>query len=100
MLVIASGRKTSRTSRLIEISAEAQSQGKNNYIVVRSQRQAHLISQKAKELGLNINFPISFDEFLTHRYHGPHIDHFLIDDADQLLQSISSVSIKAIVVEV
>lgn len=100
MEIIASGRKTSRTTRLIEMSAEAEKRGEINYIVCRDHRQAYAVSQKAKEMGLNIGFPLIFDEFLKNSYHGVNINHFLIDDADQLLQSITVVPIKAIVVEV
>lgn len=99
MLVIASGRKTNRTTRLIEMSAEAEAQGKVNYIVVADHQQAYRIAQKAKELNLNIGFPITFDEFLRYRYAGQNIDHFLIDNADHLVQKLTSVPIKAIVVE-
>lgn len=99
MIVIASGRKTSRTTQLIHMSAEAIKEGKVNYIVVVDHRRAVIVAQKAKEMGLIIEFPLTFDEFYAQRYHGRNIDHFLIDDADCLLQYMSSVPIKAIVVE-
>lgn len=99
MLIIASGRKTSRTTQLIEMSAEAEQQGKVNYIIVANPEQAYSVAKKAKELNLNIGFPITYDEFLNHKYFGKNIDHFLIDNADHLLQKLTSVPIKAIVVE-
>lgn len=96
MIIIASGRKTSRTTRLIEMSAEAESRGEVNYIVCGTREQAYRIAQKAKELGLNIGFPITYHEFLDHQYYDRHIDHLLIDNADYLLQGMTPVPIKAI----
>lgn len=96
MIIIASGRKTSRTTRLIEMSAEAEKEGKVNYIVCSNAHQAYTIAQKAREMGLNIGFPITYNEFLDHQYYGRHIDHFLIDNADYLLQGMTPVPIKAI----
>lgn len=100
MRIIAGGRKTSRTTRLIEMSAELEAAGEVNYIVVANHDQAYRVAQKAKELGLNIGFPITYDEFEHNKYAGQNIQHFLIDNADHFLQSLTPVHIAAIVVEV
>lgn len=98
MRVIAGGRKTSRTTRLIEMSAELEAKGEVNYIVVATHEQAYRVAQKAKELDLNIGFPLTYVEFTQHQA-GRNIQHFLIDNADHLLQSLTPVHIAAIVVE-
>lgn len=99
MIVIASGRKTSRTTQLIEMSAEAEANGLVNYIVVGTHDQAYRVAGKAKEMGLSIGFPLTFAEWYKGEYHGKVIDHFLIDNADHLLQWMCPVPIKAIVVQ-
>lgn len=97
--VIASGRKTSRTTRLIEMAAEFEAKHEVCYIVCKNHEQAYRIAQKARELNLNIGFPLTYDEFLSEDYHGNNIKKFLIDNADHLLQYMTSVEIAAIVVE-
>lgn len=100
MIVIHSGRKTSRTTRLIEMSAADEAEGKVNYIVVSNHNRAYKVKQKADELGLSIGFPLTFEEFVRRAYEGKHIHHFYIDDADQFLNFFSwPVPIKAVVFE-
>jgi len=100
MIVLHSGRKTGRTTALIEMAAEAESKGQVCYIICSSHKAAYAIAQRAKEKGLNIGFPLTYDEFLRQDYYGKHINHFLIDNADHLLQHISGiVPVKAITVE-
>lgn len=98
MKVIASGRKTSRTTQLIELCAELEAKGEISYIVVGTQREAHMVAQKAKELDLTIGFPITFDEFLNQQYFGPHIKHFLIDNVDHLLYRLTTIHIAAVTI--
>lgn len=99
MQVILSGRKTSRTTRLIEMCAEAEKKGEISYIVCHSHEAAYAIKQKAEELNLFIGFPLTFGEFLDHQYHGKVIKNFYIDNADMLLQSLTAVHIEAVVLE-
>lgn len=98
MIIIASGRKTSRTTRLIEMCAEAEAAGEVSYIVARHHQHAWNIAQKAKELGLTIGFPLTFEEFLIGKQHSRFIKNFFIDDADLLLQSMTHSNVKAITV--
>lgn len=99
MRVICSGRKTSRTTQLIEMCAEAEKRGEASYIVCHSHEEAYRIAQKAKELNLFIGFPLIYDEFLSREYYGNGIKNFFIDNADKLLQTLTPVHIGAIVVE-
>lgn len=98
MNIIASGRKTSRTTRLIERCIELNKQGELCYIVSHSREEAGRVFQKAKELGQDIPLPISFEEFLDSAYSGRNIKHFLIDNADIMLQSLTPVHVDCIVV--
>ena len=91
MKVILGHRQTGKTVKLIRMSAKT-----NTYIVASSQQEASRIFRKAKELGLNIPLPITFNEFISHGYYGKGINGFLIDNADYLLRSLSTVPILAV----
>lgn len=98
MRVIAQGRKTSRTTSLIERADELESKGEPCYIVCHSEEEARRVFMKAQEMKKRIAFPITFKEFMHGQYYGKHITHFLIDNADYLLQSLTAVNIDTIVV--
>ncbi|KKN31168.1 hypothetical protein LCGC14_0826770 [marine sediment metagenome] len=91
MDVIVNKRQTGKTTHLIKRSAETWS-----YIVCHSQEEAGRIYRVAKEMSLNIPFPITFHEFLNKKYHLPGIKGFLIDNADMMLQQLTSVPVGAI----
>lgn len=95
MRVIASGRKTGKTTAIIEAAAEAEARGEVCYIVCHSQNEAYRIAQKAKELNLNIGFPITHDEFLQGQY-SSQIHHLLIDNVEFLLQRLAKVPIEVV----
>src|SRR3954471_17018905 len=100
MKVIYSPRKSSRTTRLIEMCAEKERLGELSYIVVENHRQAWAIAQKAQEMGLTIGFPITFYEFMRREWNGVHIKHFFIDNADHMLAALAApVNIEAVVFE-
>ena len=73
-----------KTEELIRNSAENW-----YYMVVSHHKEAYRVSQHAISMGLNIPFPITYDDFLNHRYYGKGILGFLIDDVDSLLYFIS-----------
>lgn len=101
MLVIASGRKTSRTTRLIELCAEYEAKGEPTYILCGTRQQAINIAQKARELKLNISFPVTYGEFMRGAMRGGRAKKILIDDADHFLQQLAGpITVAAIVVEV
>ena len=76
---------------VIKMSAE-----KDYYIVCQNRKECSRIFHIAQELGLNMPFPVSFDEFLEKRYCGRHIKGFIIDNADMLLQYLAQAPIKCI----
>lgn len=92
MQIILRKKQMGKTAELIRMSAETLA-----YIVVPTKNDASKVSQMAKEMGLDIPFPLSFDEFIRGQYYGKNIKGFLIDNADMLLQYMSKgVAIKAI----
>jgi len=66
----------------------------DGYIVVMTQREAHALARRAKELGVSIRFPLNHDEFISGRYFNA--TAILIDNAEQLLQRISKVEVVAV----
>ncbi len=99
MKVIAGGRGTGRTQALITLAAEAEARGEVGYIVVHSRQEATAVFHFAKQQGLTIGFPITYDEFLSSAYAGRNVKRFWIDNAEMLLQSMTPVLIAAITVE-
>lgn len=97
MRVICSGRKTSRTTQLIELCAAAEARKEVSYIVCHNHEQAYAIAQKAKELGLFIGFPLTYDEFL-HGSYGRNIANIFIDNVDFLLRRLTPCHIAAVTI--
>jgi len=87
--VIHQHRQTGKTTRLIEMCAEAEAKGECSYIVVHSHNEAYRVSQLAKELGKIIGFPITFDEFLRGAYDKRRVKHLYIDEAQFLFGMLS-----------
>jgi len=93
MRIIYNGRKTNRTTTLIQLCAEAEARHEVSYIVCHNQQEAYRIAQKAKAMGLNIGFPLTYDELLNDQYH---CKHLFIDNVEKLLARIARVNIAAI----
>lgn len=51
---------------------------------------------RAREMELNIPQPITWNEFVSGRYHGRGIKAFIIDDLDHCIQSMTAVPITAV----
>ena len=62
----------------------------------KSSRGARIEHFLAKEMGLNINFPLSFSEFIKNEYYAKGIKKIHIDNADMLLQKLTNVKIATI----
>ena len=91
MEVIYRSRGQGKTTDLIKMSAE-----KGYYLVCSTMSRVKWTANHARELGLDIPFPLTFDEFIQREYYGKGIKGFVIDDADQLLQYMSSVPVFAV----
>lgn len=92
MEIIIRGKQGGKTTDVIKFAAE-----NGLYIVAKDKEECVRISDIAKnELKLNINFPISFNEFVNRNYYGKRIKGFVVDDADLLIQYLSNVKINCI----
>lgn len=95
MEIIAGGRRSGKTTRLIQLSAEY-----GSYIICPSYKHVDLIVRLAKDMELDIPPPMTFEEFRTRQHFGRAIRSFLIDDADKLLAYLSDMPIQAITITV
>ena len=94
MKVICRGRVTGRTSELIKECAKY----KYAIIVAPTTMRARFIFDRALEMKINIPMPISFREFVDHKWYGKWIDAFLFDDLDASLQCVAKeVPVKTVV---
>lgn len=83
MNIVIGERCSGKTTRLIERSAK---EGRN--ILVANKAMARCIADQAKEMGLDIPFPVTLDEYLRgNKFQGSSIrlDGLLIDDLDMVL---------------
>jgi len=80
-----------KTDRLIKASASTWC-----YMVVHTIEDAVRVSRRALELGLDIPHPVTYWEFKQGNYYAKGIKGFLIDNADMLLQYLSTVPVVGI----
>lgn len=100
MKVIAGGRQSGRTTKLIHLCAEAEKNGEVAYIVCHSSHEAYRIARRARVLGYEgFPFPVSYDEFL--RSQGfTFTTKYFIDNVEMLLQRLTPLTIGAISVTI
>ena len=92
MRIVFGNRHEGKTLALIHMSSKT-----NSYMVVLSRNEAQRVFRLATNLGIDIHYPITFDEFINGQYHSSGVSGFMIDNADMLLQAISrGVDVKAI----
>jgi len=70
------------------------------YIVCFDKKEARRILALSIQRKTQINFPITYQEFIEKEYYAKGIDGFLIDNLEDLIQKISDVKIKAITMTV
>lgn len=93
MNIIHKGKGEGKTTELIKLSATHQA-----YIVCCSIQEANRILKQARDMGLNIPMPITYDDFIEKKYYGKYIKGFLIDNAEHLLQQMTKVPITDITI--
>lgn len=91
MKVIALPKGEGKTTELIKIASDG-----FYYMVVHSGDEAARVQKMAQSMGLDIPFPLTYNEFINKGYNRTGIRGFVIDNVDMLLQYISSVPIQAI----
>jgi hypothetical protein len=84
-------RRAGKTTDLIKECAE-----NGGYIVCAHRREAHNIHKAARQMGLEIPLPITFNEFVRGEFVGIGVKVIYIDNIDLCIQSISSAPVKTI----
>ena len=84
MKVIYKPKGKGKTTELIKLAHNS-----GGYIVCLSQDECTRVFHYAKEIGYDIKFPISFNEFLNKQYHHCGIREFYIDNVDELIRRLS-----------
>lgn len=88
--LIIGDRQTGKTSKLIRISA-----AEGRYIVVPTEGMKRSVARQAREMGLNIPYPVCSAELPFHvRFHSS----VLVDEAQMLLETIIGAPISAMTV--
>jgi len=90
MRLIVGNKASGKTTKAIETSAREW-----KYIVVKDFSEAQSIAQKAKEMKLDIPYPITIDELLCYRLNrtSMKINGIIVDNALDILQKIINVPI-------
>lgn len=82
MELIIRGRGNGKTTELIKRSAATQT-----YILTVNKQRARAVFLQAREMGLDIPYPVTIDEyFSTHGFAGSFIKSVYVDDADEVLK--------------
>ena len=87
-------RKSGKTTELLKKSAET-----HTYILVKNQKRARDLFNKARQMNYAIPYPVTLDEYRASRFVGSCIrrDGIYIDDLDDLLKELlPGIRIKAV----
>lgn len=96
MKIISKGRRNGKTTELIRMCAE-----RGGYIVCRSNNAALMIKRQSKEMGLKIPYPITYAELLHKNYYAKGVKKLYIDDANELLRTLTrGVEVEAITINI
>lgn len=97
MEVITGGRQSGKTTKLIHKAAE-----EGGYIVCRNHKACSRIADYAERIGIDIPYPITYDEFITKSYYGPGVSRLYIDGVKELIERLSKshVEIEAITIDI
>lgn len=83
MKVMYSGRQFGKTTEIIK---KAHATG--SYIVVATRKDAQRISKHAEDLGINIRFPVTWEELVSAGYSTGFVKDIVIDDLDRIIQNL------------
>ena len=79
-VVIGGGRMVGKTTKLIKRASE-----EHLYILCPNKNMSRVIANQAKDMGLDIPYPITVDDLPLH---STHIDEILIDEVEMVLQQL------------
>lgn len=83
MNIIMGKKGSGKTRELIRLSSKHQI-----YILVLNRARQKDLYQQAHDLGFQIPYPITLDDFMRDKLIGSHIKEILIDDLDDVLKNI------------
>lgn len=94
-ILVVGKRQSGRSTKLIREAA------KYNYalIVCSNKREAGNTYRMAREMGYNIPYPITFNDFVKKNYYGRNVQVLLFDNLDKSIKEYTDVPIVKIVVE-
>lgn len=81
MVIVRGPKQSGKTTELIRMAAEHSA-----YLVVFGHDQAYQATQKAKEMGLDIHFPLTYKEFISGAFDQRGVRGVVIDNVDMLVQ--------------
>lgn len=88
--LIVGGRGTGKTTELIRIAA-----AEGRYIVVPNERMKRCVAKQAKDMGLNMLYPVAFEELPFHRRF---VGEVLVDEAQMILEKVIGAHINTMAV--
>ena len=91
MKVYARPRQGGKTTELIRLAAE-----EFLYVDSPDQAQVRYVARTARDMGLDIPFPLTWQEFTSGRYEGKGINGFVIDNLDMCIQQMTTVPVRAV----
>lgn len=91
MMVITRPRQAGKTHDLIKLAHEH-----GGYVVVIDQSEAQRVFKLSRELEMPVNLPITFKEFLDHKYYGAGVSNFYMDNLDVMIQGLTNNPIYAV----
>lgn len=72
-----------KTTELIKLSAKT-----NTYILVANKKRRKQLMELAYSMNVIIPYPVTIDDYMRTQFRGSFIKNILIDDAEDVLQSI------------
>ena len=91
MKVICRPRQAGKTTEIIKRAAD-----EFLYIVCINRHEVVRIAAQAKEMGLDIPFPVTIDEVLNGRMQGSRIKGFAVDNADLIIERLISGPVRVV----
>lgn len=83
MKILSMDRGLGKTRKLIEMA-----HNKDAYIVCLNRQRVKCVYKMANNLGKNILFPLTLDEYISRKAVGMHHFEFLLDDADDMVYTL------------
>jgi cobalamin biosynthesis protein CobD/CbiB len=84
MKIIIGARRSGKSTELIQRAVD-----EGGFIVTDSSQSAYRLVEMAKEMGIHLSLPVTYEEFLQERYRGLGVSLFHIDDIERFVQYVA-----------